>query len=837
MQIIILLIALVLCLFVQNEARSKLFKDVKFGSSPVDAVNTLGGTDSRYDLSRGSTLPLITRPWGFNAFAPQTDDDPTWPGWWFHPSDRRYFGLRLTHQPSPWISDYGNFLIKAYMPSNPSSQNAAGDDFAAYSPAQSTFSPYYFATSLFNYGNSNGNLQIEFTPSMHGGILRAKFPAYVAHENGDSDTAALSQLRRLSIVLPQSSDLTEVGKSPLDGTVMISGHTTKNSGGVGGKEAAYGHYFVAAIYRGDGTHLTSLDSVTVKAGTNLAWVDFNPNESENDVLIMRLATSFISKEQALLNLQHEVDVPVSFEALKDNARDEWNSVLGRIEVSEPPAGGITEQQSGDLYSVFYSSLYRASLFPRQLTEFDPEGNPIHWSPFATSSSTRVETGPLSTDSGFWDAWNTVYPLLTLFHRPQLAVTMQGWLTAFSEGGWLPKWASPGYRSGMIGTMGDVSIADAIVKDIPGFDVKQAYTAIRKDAFESPPVGVEGVGRVCLSSYLTHGYVPRDAPMTTGGTCYEVVSRTLNYLQADHAVAQAAQKLGQTDDYAILSQRAGNFSLLFDETTGFFRSKALSSGKWNEPFDQFGWGNDYTESGPWQYRFYLPYDAVGLNQLYATHGNRDMCALLKETMTSQGLFHLGGYSSIIHEQTEMTDHCFGQYAHNNQPVHHMLYMHFFNGYASECATQGRHYIRQTLTQLYRADADMFPGDEDNGEMGAWFVLSAIGLYERAPGSTDFEFGIPLFSHVKIDISDVFHAHGQRFADVRKFSDAVNNNLSKEKANSKKVLEIIAHNNAMSNTRVEKIRWNGVDVPSISNGISYAKLAQGGTLEFFMAPPTN
>lgn len=822
-----LLITLALCLLVYTEAKSKLFKSVKFGEDPVSAVNTLGGTDSRYDLSRGSTLPLITRPWGFNAFAPQTDDDPTWPGWWFHPSDRRYFGLRLTHQPSPWISDYGNFLIKAYMPSNPSSQSASGDDFAGYSPAQSTFTPYYFAASLFEYGNSNGNLKIEFTPSMHGGIMRASFPSYVAHEVGDSDSTSLSQIRRISIVLPQNSDISEIGKSPVDGTVLISGHTTKNSGGVGGKEAAYGHYFVAAIYNGDGSQLTSLDGLTTKAGGNVAWVDFSPNDTNNDVLIVRLATSFISKEQALLNLQQEVGASVSFEALRDDAKAEWNSVLGRVQVTKPP-NGVSQEEAGDFYSVFYSSLYRASLFPRQLTEFDASGAAIHWSPFATDNTTRVMSGPLSTDSGFWDAWNTVYPLLTLFHRPMLAITVQGWLTAFNEGGWLPKWASPGYRSGMIGTMGDVSLADAIVNDIPGFDVDLAYAAIRKDAFESPPVGVEGVGRVCLNPYLQHGYVPRDAPMTTGGTCYEVVSRTLNYLQSDYAVAQAAQKLGKADDESVLRQRASNFSLLFDNETGFFRSRSLSNGKFSEPFDQFGWGGDYTESGPWQYRFYLPYNADGLHDLYAAN-QHDMCSLLSETMTSSSLFHLGGYGSVIHEQSEMADHCFGQYAHNNQPVHHLLYMHMFDGYGGSCADQGRHYVRRTLTQLYRADSDMFPGDEDNGEMAAWFVLSSLGLYERSPGSGQFEFGVPLFSDVTVDVSDAFHGHSHRLADTRR-KRATDATFA-----SAKTLRIVAHNNDIHNTRIESVRWNDRTLPSTSNGIAYADLAQGGTLEFFMAAP--
>ncbi len=164
----------------------------------------------------------------------------------------------------------------------------------------------------------------------------------------------------------------------------------------------------------------------------------------------------------------------SFESLLTEAFDEWESVLGRARVTDAPSG-YSECQLHDLYTVFYSSMYRASLFPRQLTELSADGTPVHWSPYASSPDARVSQGPLSTDSGFWDAWNTVYPLMTLLNRPVLGEMTQGWVNAYSEGGWLPKWASPGYRGSMIGTMGDVSLADAIVKDIPGFDVQVCNT--------------------------------------------------------------------------------------------------------------------------------------------------------------------------------------------------------------------------------------------------------------------------------------------------------------------------------------------------------------------------
>lgn len=409
-----------------------------------------------------------------------------------------------------------------------------------------------------------------------------------------------------------------------------------------------------------------------------------------------------------------------------------------------------------------------------------------------------------------DAWNSVYPLLSLFHRPQLAVTWQGWLTAYSEGGWLPKWASPGYRGSMVGTMGDVSLAAAIVNRIPGFDARKAYEAIRKDAFEIPPGDSDGsVGRVCLQAYLKFGYIPRDAPMIPRGNCYEVVSRTLNYLQSDYAISRAAETLGLKDDALVLQRRVNaSIGLLFDNKTGFFRSRELHSGKFTQPFDQFAWGGDYTEGGPWQYRFYLPFDVDKLESLYRASG-RDFCSMLKSALTmNHSTFHIGGYSEEIHEQTELADRCWGQYAHNNQPVHHMLYMHMFGGYRSTCATQGRAFIRRTLLELYTAGNDMFPGDEDNGEMSAWYVLSAMGLYERSPGSGMFELGIPLFSRVEVDISDSHH--------------------------DQKLLIIEAVNSSVDNVYVNSIKWNGQQLGIHRNSIRYSLLAEGGVLTFEMAP---
>lgn len=791
-------------------------------------VNVLGGTESRYDLSTGNTLPLIQLPWGFNGYSIQSNDDPTFKGWWFHPDDRRFFGLRVTHQPSPWIEDYGNFLIspsvlfddvfassikdnsnnnndnikkkKTTIPSSDGNQLIQFTGYSTKSP-HSLFSPSYFKTSLYGYSTSIENTILEFSPTSHGGIMKVQFPSF------DSSISSL-QTRRIAFVLNGNDDYSSVEYKKLSNdekeTVMVSGYTKVNSGGVGDENSDFSHFFVAFVYRGlkGNEPSTFLHSGASKDG---AYVDFDGTSPLNDLLTVRFATSFISIDQAIANLQQEVDSSKSFDEVRKSARDAWQAVLGRVKVEEVSKDYSASEAEG-FFSTFYSCMYRASLFPRLLTEVAADGSLMHWSPYAKSSNTRVMPGHLSADSGFWDAYSTVYPGLSLWNRPMLTNLINGWINAYKEGSWLPKWSSPGYRSGMVGTMGDVTLADAIVKEIPGFDVSIAYEAIRKDAFEIPPNGVEGVGRVCLESYLQFGYIPKGAPITTGGSCYEIVSRTLNYMQSDFAIAKAAAKLGKGADERLLSQRAYNYSLLFDAETGFFRSKDSHTDRFVSPFDQYAWGNDYTEAGPWQYRFYVPFDALGLSQLYKQHG-LVLCDILEDAQTSLSTYHRGDYASEIHEEIELRDHCWGQYSHNNQPVHHMLYMFIASdpeGYSGACAKKGQKYIRQAVTSLYKSTNDMFAGDEDNGQMSSWYLLSSIGLYALAPGTEDYIVSSPLFDRVIIDISD--------------------------NTQEAKTLEILAVNNGKANVYVDSVTFNGR--PIGLNSVPYSELMKGGKLVFTM-----
>lgn len=466
--------------------------------------------------------------------------------------------------------------------------------FSSYMPSQSSWRPYYFNASLIAYGNRLGYTNVELASTSHGAVMRVTFPPYV----DDVLSAGFNQTRRIMVVLnsPGVENAAVTAGDPAAGLApTITGFSAANSGGVAG---SMHHYFNLTVTGGvnGSVPVAAFSSGVGTDSTLYAFLDFDPTLPETQVLTLRIATSLISQAQATTNLEGEVGT-ATLDEVAAESKAEWSSVLSRANIVDVGAGYSAATQA-DLLTTFYSSLWRATQFPRKLFEVAANGSEIHWSPYDPADG--VYPGPLSADSGFWDAYRTVYPQLSLLFPHTLGTLIQGWVNAFSESGWLPKWASPGDRQSMVGTLGDISLADAIVKQIPGFDVQGAYAAIRKDAYEVPPWGVGNQGRTCLQPYLADGYVASGAQGTTG-TCSEIVARTQNYWLSDFAIAQAASALGKTADAADLLARSANFSRLFEPTTGFFRSRQSGMGPFTSPFDEFSWGGDYTEAGPWQVR--------------------------------------------------------------------------------------------------------------------------------------------------------------------------------------------------------------------------------------------
>lgn len=674
-------------------------------NNPEEWVNTLGGTKAigGQEDSFGNILPEVSYPWGFNGWAPITN--PGNGGWWFQSEDRNIYGVRCTKQPSPWIGDYGDFRIMTHVIDEPGHGNVG--DHSAYNPANSQWSPYFWNASLLSFGNRAGFASIELTSTMHGAILRFKYPPYAG---GPAD-GGYNQTRRILISLDAGSGDVAIPAPGADGLVVATGTSVSNSGGV---SPSFGHFFYATLGGGaDGaTPITPFASGTDASGNpRWLWFDFDPRDTTTDTIVMRIATSLISPAQAAGNHASQVK-GVAFDAAMAASKALWHSELSRVTVQDAGSAYPPSLATGYI-TIFYSSLYRASKFPRALWETDvASGTPVHYSPYKDSA----QPGVFSTDQGFWDAYRSTYSLLALWRPDRFALQMEGWLNAWREGGWVPQWSSPGYRGSMTGTMSDVTMSEAIVKlpHCPStgssycVNASGLYTASRQNAFV-PPVGTPE-GRECLLEYIALGYVPSD------GGCDAVVSRTLNYLHSDWALSQAASLLGLTDEAQVLATRASNWTKLLDPATGFMRQRK-TDGTFATQFDEFAWGPSvgYTEAGPWQYRVEVPYDpaslATGLKAL-----GLDPCDIVQQANTIPSAFHPGGYGGLIHEQSEMAVNCWSQWELNNQPVWAMQHMQvaFDTSVSGKCAQQAHVWLRQSA-DIFSPTDKMFPGDEDNGSV--------------------------------------------------------------------------------------------------------------------------
>ena len=525
-------------------------------TAPVDYVNLLAGSFTRGDVfSTGNTLPLVGRPWGFNHWALQTNDGRS--AWWFNGNDHEFKWIRCTHQPSPWIGDYGWFMV------GPQMGGFASSPTGFFEPRAATVLPH-----VLDFRTAPDGMRVELAPTMHGASLRVTFP----------QTARLE--KRICIKL---------GGGGNDGYEQSSGgvdaRTNRHSGAVG---SSFAHHLRVE---------SKTPSKFEGRGRDCFCFSYDRGAT---VVEVHLATSFIGKAQASRNLQEELK---PHDAVVTEGADEWNSLLSRASVDDTQLSGKTAR---DL-QVFYTGLYRALTFPRRLDEPGDNG-PVHWSPYRSG----VQQGTLVTDNGFWDTFRTVYPLLALLYPDALQWICRGWLKAYEEGGWIPKWASPGYRNSMVGTYGDVVLAEAVVKGVlTGADADKAWNALKRDAYEEAPPG-GAVGKVGLRVYEQHGYIPDDSGVS------DCVSRTLDFAHADWAAAQAARLLHHPEDASKLERRAQEaVRNSFDPQSGLMRPKSRS-GRFSMRFDETRWGDGYTEGSPWHHSF-PPFDVELLARL---HGSKE-----------------------------------------------------------------------------------------------------------------------------------------------------------------------------------------------------------------------
>jgi len=528
---------------------------------PIDLVSTLVGTQSTYFLSSGNTYPAIALPWGMNFWSPQTGKMGD--GWMYTYTAEKLRGIKQTHQPSPWMNDYGQFSIMAMVNNKTFDQDKRASYF---SHKAEVAKPHYYSVYLADY-----DTKVELTPTERASYFRFTFP------KTDSAFVLIDAFDKGSYVevIPKEN--------------KIIGYSTKNSGGV---PENFKNYFVMTFDKPFANVSTFADSVLtdgrymVKANHVGAIVGFQ-NANAGEQVLMKAASSFISPEQAVQNLK-ELD-GVTFDEQVKKGEDIWNKELGKIEIE----GGNIDQMR-----TFYSSLYRSLLFPRMFYEINAQGEVVHYSPY----NGKVLPGYMFTDTGFWDTFRALFPFLNLMY-PEINEKMQeGLANAYREGGWLPEWASPGYRNIMVGNNSASVVADAYIKGVRSKDIETLYEAVIKGANNAGPI--TAVGRAGAEYYNELGYVPYDVKIN------ENAARSLEYSYDDFAIYQLAKSLNKDSDKDFYKKRAYNYQKLFDPSTGLMRGKN-KDGSWSTPFNPFKWGDAFTEGNSWHYSWsvfqdvYLP----------------------------------------------------------------------------------------------------------------------------------------------------------------------------------------------------------------------------------------
>ncbi|WP_342410874.1 GH92 family glycosyl hydrolase [Paenibacillus sp. FSL R10-2778] len=716
----------------------------------LDYVNPLQGTESDFRYSHGNTLPLTAMPFGMAAWCPQTYEAGG--TWFFHPRHRHLEGIRLTHQPSPWIGDYGHLTL---LPQTGPLLLSPGSRSSSFKTEEMQVFPHYFDVFLQRYLT-----RLELTPTERCAAIRITF-------------AERQQNRLIIAPLKGDSHLTFQPDKR-----RITGYTRGHTAGVPDNFAMYFvfqfdrdfHMEESGIFNGDYQPLETHEGTGERLG---AYVGIATPES--GIVGVKCGTSFISGEQALLNLNREIGED-SFGEILNRAEASWEERLGRI---------VAESADEENLRTFYSCMYRICLFPRTWHEYNEQNEKIHYSPFNGS----ICQGPMYSDIGLWDVYRTSLPLYSILFPSLLGEIIQAWTLAYKESGWLPKWLSPGERSAMPGTLIDAAAADAVVKGIGGFDTEVLYEGLLKHA-DRPSVD-EKLGRRGLELYLQHGYLPHDR-------FHESVSNTLDYVYGDFCIAQMAKTLGKMDDYERFMARAQNYKLLFDPTVGFMRGRN-EDGTWQEAFDPLEWGNPFCEGGAWQGSWAVPHDFSGLAGLMG--GEEAFVQRLDQLMTEEPVFKVGSYGLEIHEMSEMASADLGQFAISNQPSFHIPYIFARLGVLSKT----QYWVRKTMTKLFSSQMDGLPGDEDNGSMGAWFIWSAIGLYPLSPGIPEYVLGSPLFDKVTIQLEN-----GQQWI-------------------------IEAENNSPANVYSKSVHWNG----SLwqHHSLSHDEIVKGGVLNFCMFSGTD
>lgn len=663
----------------------------------VDFVNPLVGSDSNPELSTGNTYPAIAMPWGMNFWVPQTGNMGD--GWQYTYSAKKIKGLKQTHQPSPWINDYGQFSLLPTV-GKPVFDEAKRASWFSHKAEKAT--PYYYSVYLADY-----DVTAELCPTERAALMAFTFPK--------TDQA--------NVVIDAFDKGSYIQVIPAERKVI--GFSTRNSGGVPDNFRNYfviefDHDFDAFVSVKDG----KLISASEQKGNHVGAIITFKTSQRGEKIQARVASSFISGAQAMLNLKELGQADM--DQLKQQGRLRWNEVLGKIEVVD---------ENIDHLRTFYSCLYRSVLFPRAFYEKDAAGEIVHYSPY----NGTIQKGYMFTDTGFWDTFRCLFPLLNLMYPSENVKIQEGLANTYKESGFLPEWASPGHRGCMVGNNSASVVADAYLSGLRGYDMETLWQAVVHGTQAVHPQ-VNSTGRLGYEYYNKLGYVPYDVKIN------ESVARTLEYAYDDWCIYQLGKALGKSaKELKPFAKRAMNYQKVFDKETKLMRGR-LKNGKFMSPFNPLKWGDAFTEGNAWHYTWSVFHDPQGLIQLMG--GKDAFNQMLDSVFILPPVFDNSYYGYTIHEIREMQVMDMGNYAHGNQPIQHAIYLYGYSG--QPWKTQ--YWIRQVMDKLYTPAPDGYCGDEDNGQTSAWYVFSAMGFYPVCPGSGQYVLGTPYFKSMKLHLEN-------------------------------------------------------------------------------------
>ena len=716
--------------------------------NPVDYVSTLVGTQSKFELSTGNTYPATALPWGMNFWTPQTGKMGD--GWAYTYDADKIRGFKQTHQPSPWMNDYGQFAIMPITGGLVFDQDRRASWF---SHKAEVAKPYYYKVYLADH-----DVTTELAPTERAVMFRFTYPetknAYVIVDAFDKGSYVK--------VIPEEN--------------KIIGYSTKNSGGV---PENFKNYFVIQFDK-PFTFVSTVfennilpNETEAKGNHTGAVIGFATKKGE--IVHARVASSFISPEQAELNLK-ELGKN-SFDQLVANGREIWNREMSKIEI---------EDDNIDNLRTFYSCLYRSMLFPRSFYEIDAKGEVMHYSPY----NGEVRPGYMFTDTGFWDTFRCLFPFLNLMYPSMNQKMQEGLVNTYKESGFLPEWASPGHRDCMVGNNSASVVADAYIKGLRGYDIETLWEALKHGA--NAHLRGTASGRLGYESYNQLGYVANNIGIGQN------VARTLEYAYNDWAIYTLGKKLGKPEsEIDIYKKHALNYKNVYHPERKLMVGKD-NKGVFNPNFDAVDWSGEFCEGNSWHWSFCVFHDPQGLINLMG--GKKEFNAMMDSVFVIPG--KLGMESrGMIHEMREMQVMNMGQYAHGNQPIQHMVYLY---NYSSE-PWKAQYWIREIMNKLYTAGPDGYCGDEDNGQTSAWYVFSALGFYPVCPGTDEYIIGTPLFKSAKLHLENG------------------------------KTITIKADNNQLDNRYIKEMKVNGKS--QTRNFLTHDQLIKGANIQFQMSPVPN